>query len=113
MKFSGIIQNIILDLPTNFQPRLFTQPNHFLAFLAFKMAFFLAFYELDFLVRQSDTLFWIGFVYTITGVRLLKSPFYYCVSMAMARLKMTILAFDPKFLQYWDLMIGYVIPIQN
>ena len=32
MKFSGIIQNTILDFHTNFQPRLFTQPNHLLAF---------------------------------------------------------------------------------
>ena len=57
LKFSGIIQNTILPMPTNFQPMLFTQPNQFLGFLAFRMAFFLAFFLLNFLVRQSDTLF--------------------------------------------------------
>ena len=57
MKFSGIIKNTILHLPTNFQPRLFTQPNHFLAFLTFKMAFKVAFFQLFFLVGLWYTLF--------------------------------------------------------
>ena len=89
MKFSGMIQNIILHLSTNFQPRLFSQPNHILAFLTFKMAFKMAFFQVLFLVRLSDNLFQIGFVHTFAGVRLLKSPFYYYGSIANARLEMT------------------------
>ena len=111
MKFSGFVQNTLLHLPTNFQPSLFTQPNHFLAFLTFKMTFKMAFFQLLFLVKLSDTLFQIGFVHTLAGVRLLKSPFYYCFHMANARLKMMIWALLTKFLKQWVLVNGYIIPI--
>ena len=99
MKFSGFVQNILLHLPTNFQPSLFTQPNHFLAFLTFKITFKMAFFQLLFLVKLSDTLIQIGFVHTFAGVRLLKSSFYYCFHMVMANVKMMIWGLLPKFLK--------------
>ena len=49
----------------------------------------MAFFQVLFLVRLSDNLFQIGFIHSFTGVRLLKSLFYYCGSIANAKLKMT------------------------